>query len=98
VRNGGLLPTMNEGWRPVGYHASLEAEPPAPVKLQMIQLSFSQNLTAISGKTQSQKTIQLSHSWILDSGDLSIHKAVNMIHYINEMKYKYHIIILIDDQ
>ena len=28
--------------------------------------------------------------------DLSIHKVVNMIHYIKKLKYKYHMIILID--
>lgn len=36
VRNGSLLPITNEEWRPVGYHGSLEAEPPATVELQMM--------------------------------------------------------------
>lgn len=36
VRNGSLLPITNEEWRPVGYHGSLEAKPPATVELQMM--------------------------------------------------------------
>lgn len=47
---------------------------------------------------QSQKTIQLTTPGVLTLVILNIHKGVNMIHYINEMKYTYHIIILIDSK